>query len=122
MNDILERVHEGMVVVDNHNERVGKVEFVRMGDEDAAQLGTETATPSRDPMINPLEETLAEVFNPDDLPQPVRDRLLRYGFIRIDKGLFRHDRFVASDQIARIDGDQVVLKISADEVAKPVAD
>lgn len=121
-NPVLAHVREGMVVYDRHNERVGTVEFVRIGDEDPTKPGAETVSTGKDPDVNPLEATLAEVFSPDDLPRELRRRLLRHGFIRIDKGLFRHDRFVAADQIAAVQGDKVLLSISADEVAKPVAD
>jgi hypothetical protein len=113
-------VREGMKVYDRNNKHVGTVEFVRMGDEDVTQAGPETATPSAEPYINPLAEALADVFSPEELPQPVRDRLLRYGFIRIEPGtLFGRDRYVAADQVAGVSDDRVLLKLSADELAKP---
>lgn len=118
--DILTQVREGMKVFDRNNKHVGTVEFVKMGDEDMAQPGVETATPGVGLPVNPLEETIANIFDPEELPQPVQARLLRYGFIRIEPGtLFGRDRFVAADQIAAITENGVLLKVSADELAKP---
>ena len=52
----------------------------------------------------------------DEVPDVLRERLLRYGYIKIDTGLLKSDRFVESTQIAGIVEDHVNLHITRDEL------
>jgi hypothetical protein len=89
---ILADVHEGMDVYDHRGSRVGSVAQVYLGaaDEDAIAAGTGPATtPEPDPRSGSLLEGLARTFDPEELPAPLRARLLQHGFIRMDvAGLF----------------------------------
>lgn len=58
----------------------------------------------------------ANAFADDDVPQPVRNRLMNHGFIRIAGGLFGSDRYIMPDQIASVSGDRVTLSRSKDDI------
>jgi len=116
---VLEHVREGMAVYDRSNKHVGKVEYVKIGDENPATAQPEAARPSRDASVNPLEQVIADVFSPGELPAEVQSHLLLEGFIRVETGvLFGRDRFVAAHQVAGVSDDKVMLNVNADELAK----
>src|SRR5436190_22708066 len=104
--NVLLHIREGMDVYDVNDKKVGKVENLYMGEasEETLERGEGPAT-ARDPNKtgDTLFEDLAEVFAPDNLPEVLRARLLREGFIRVDgAGLFAADRYVTPDQIASV--------------------
>lgn len=118
---ILERVHEGMTVVDRENQELGKVVQVFMGatSERADARGEAAATApdidvrEEDSIIENLAEAIAPV---DEVPEVLRARLLRHGFLRIDTGLFSGDLYAMPDQIARVTDDGVLLRVSGNEL------
>jgi hypothetical protein len=91
----IEKVREGMRVVDADRDKVGTVELVKMGDPGAVTTeGQDTE----------LDEPY--------LPAPFADRLLRIGFLKVDrKGLFTRNVYVAATEIDRVDDDTVVLSV-----------
>lgn len=100
-------VREGMSVVDAAGQDVGKVEEVRFGNPEAA------SDQGQDRDSGGLMEGIANVFtdtDPDVHPQ-LAARLARVGFVRIDPGLGRKDTFAAADDIERVDGDTVHLRV-----------
>jgi hypothetical protein len=120
--DALLHIREDMEVYDANNKMVGTVEDVYLGgsSDEALARGEGPAT-MRDPDLagDSLFEDIAEVFAPDDLPEVLRARLLREGFIRIDgAGLFAADRYVTPSQIASVSGDRVMLKATRDQLIK----
>jgi hypothetical protein len=145
--DILMRVQEGMKVYDAENHHVGKVRRVQMsGGNDPADAGRQAreaisntraatagsgATPaepgamSAEPGAAPIyEDTLlggvAQAFDPgDDLPEVLRARLLREGFVQIDSaGIFKADRFATPAQIADVADEGVMLNVTDDQLMK----
>ena len=111
----IEMVREGMTVVDSTGEKVGKVEGLKMGDPEAA---TEKGNELQD---TGLMGKLAEAFVGDerepDVPGPLRARLLRTGYIKVDGGfLIETDRYVPADRIASVDGDTVHLRVPKDRL------
>ena len=121
-NNVLAQIREGMEVYDRNNTKVGKVESLYMGEasEETLERGEGPATAS-DPNQNrdDLFEDIARVFAPDNIPDVLRARLLREGFIRVDgAGLFAADRYVTPDQIAGVSGDHVQLKVTRDQLIK----
>lgn len=107
------QVREGMQVVDVHGEELGTVEFVKMGDPEAATTRG-SAQPSND-----LVEIVAEAFTggEPELPEPKRAQLLRYGFIKIDGPDFSDtDRYVRSDRIREVSADTVFLTVSKEQL------
>jgi hypothetical protein len=117
-------VKEGMHVHDVNNQHVGKVRFVKMSDESLNTPGVSTATvsPAERNHDESIVEEVAEAIVPDDaddLPVEMRERLLRDGYVRVDTGILRADRFVTPDQIQSISDDAVLLNITKDTLMSP---
>jgi len=106
----IERVQEGMRVVDASGEDIGKVEYVQMGDPDAV------TTQGNERTVTGLAGTVLEGDLPDasepDVPNPLRSSLRRTGFLKIDgKGLRDKDRYVSSERVRDVSGDVVRLDL-----------
>lgn len=119
---ILEQVRDGMKVYDANNNELGTVDYVYLGEASpgAAEVGDvpETVMPptdTRDELIGMVQRA----FDKDDLPKELRDRLLLAGFVHVDvPGLFAHNRYVLSDQIAQVTGEGVILRATRQELVK----
>jgi hypothetical protein len=86
----IEKVFEGMRVVDANGKEIGKVDFVKMGDAEAV------TTRDQDEGARP------------NVPPPFADRLFRIGNINVDrKGLFARDVYAAASEIDRVEDDPV---------------
>jgi hypothetical protein len=113
----LDLVREGMKVIDASGDEIGKVEFVKMGDPEAA-----TVSPAAVPRQGGLLDTVADAVTPPDagdLPEALAGELLRVGYLRIDtKGWFNKDRFVPGDAVSGVVGDTVQLSVMKDELAE----
>jgi hypothetical protein len=105
-----------MHVIDAAGAEVGKVDFVRMGDTDAVTTQGNDGGPTE------LVGAIAEAVLPDerepDVPEPLRSRLLRGGYIKIDgPGMRDTDRYVSSDHVRAVSGDRVQLDVRKEELA-----
>jgi hypothetical protein len=112
----IEMVRDGMKVVDSEGKNVGTVEFVKMGDPGAAtEQGNEVQNTG-------LMGNIAEAVGADpepDVPGPMRARLLRSGYLKVDGGFFfGTDRYVSPEQIANVLGDTVHLRAMKDQLVK----
>jgi hypothetical protein len=119
--NILAKVHEGMTVYDYNGDSIGTVSFVQMTDELPGQPGPETAgeTASESIYDDSFIEDVAEVFTGEsDLPDELRSKLLHEGYIRIDIGILRSDRFATADQVASVSDEEVHLNVDADSLIK----
>ncbi len=119
--DVPARVREGMAVFDDRGERIGRVDRVYLGaaSEHELEAGGGPAT-AEDPgrFEHSLVGDLARVFAPDTPPEPLRARLLRHGFLRVEgAGLLAADRYVLPDQIAGMSEDAVRLRVGRDRLA-----
>ena len=120
-NTILNQVHEGMRVCDNMGDEIGTVRTVFLGavsDHKDEQGGGPATAPDPGWRDETLVDNLAEAFAGDEpLPESLRGRLLRHGFIRIDtSGLFASDRFALPDQIESVSEECVRLSVTRDEL------
>ena len=119
---ILEQVREKMAVYDLGGEKIGTVADVYLGSvSDMADTRGEGSAVAYEPDIpgkGSLAADIAGVFSSDDeLPDVLRSRLLRHGFIRIDSaGLFAVDCYAMPDQIASVSGDRIDLNVLQDEL------
>jgi hypothetical protein len=105
----MERIREGMRVIDATGEEIGTVEVVRMGDPQAASLGADAGD----------EDLIVDWVDEPDLPASLRARLLRTGFIKVDvKGLFKGSRYVAAEEIDSVAGETVTLAIAREQMAE----
>lgn len=121
MATILQDIREGMRVCDPTGAEIGTVDFVHLTDEDPTTPGPEavTVSPAMQDDRTSLIDFIAEAFRTDELPDTLRDQLLRRGFIRVDAdGLFAADRYVLLDQIASVSGDRVMLTAGKDDLIK----
>jgi hypothetical protein len=111
----LELVVRDMAVVDRAGERVGTVEYVQMGDPEAVTTqGEDYQTPGI------IRDVVRSVVGAEpDVPEPLRSRLLRHGFIKVDgPGLTDTDRYVRGDYVASVSGDTVTLTVAKDRLAE----
>lgn len=120
--NVLTRISEGMTVYDRQGDKLGTVRSVHFGavsiEDDERGLGPAT-TSAEETAGSSLLEDFARTFAPDQLPEPVRARLLRHGFIRVDTtGLFAADRYVMPEQIASVSSDRVALRVTREELIK----
>lgn len=114
---VLAQIHEGMDVFDRTGDKVGEVDYVYFGDEDATTPEADVATPSeRATRDNTIVDVLAEAFRTEDLPQELRERLQVHGFVKVSTGMLRSDRFVLPEQIASVTGEAVHLDAAFDEL------
>src|SRR5829696_9061742 len=96
-NTLIERVYDGMRVVDSDGRDVGKVELVKMGDPEAETTQGNRIGPATG--VTPLDSD----YNEPEVPQPIRDDLLRAGFIKVDgANLFDTDRYFRADVIESV--------------------
>lgn len=113
-------IHTGMTVLDSARNEIGKVEDFRFSqNEEQPDVvpGDLDATDRRGD--GGLMEDIAEIFDPDDMPEELRERLLTEGYIRLDtRGLFAADRYILPEQIASVSGDELVLNVTRDELIK----
>ncbi len=117
---ILNQVVEGMAVYDRDQKRIGKVRdiFFGSGDDEADQ---ERPGPSPDADASDASpfRAFAQTVVDDDTPSVLRARLLRQGYVQIDSaGLFAADRYATPEQIASVEGDRVLLNVTADELVE----
>lgn len=104
----VERVQEGMTVVDAAGEKLGTVAYVKMGDPQA--VTTQGNEPGQPGSIGEVPLAVTGEREPD-VPEPLRSQLLRSGFIKVDRpGLLAADRYVPGDRIGDVSGDTVTLR------------
>jgi hypothetical protein len=114
MREPLGRVREGMPVYDRENARIGTVRTVYLGSEP----GSVTAD---QPAVSPhsFVDDLAQALAPAALPDAIRARLLREGFIRIDtSGIFAADRYALATEIRSVSEAGVMLDATRDELVR----
>ena len=119
---ILNEVKEGMHVYDRDDHEIGTVRqvFLSAVSDKTREHGSGPAT-APDPewrRDDTLIDNFAEALSPDDpLPEALRGRLLRQGFIRIaTAGLLASDRYAMPDQIESVSDDTVRLNLTKDEL------
>lgn len=120
MTNVLEDVREGMKVVDSSGERIGTVEWVHFSDEDPETPEAEVATPGGgEETERSMLDVITNSFQVDSVPEELRQRLLRRGFVRIDAaGIFAADRYVLPEQIDSVGNDGITLNVDRDELIK----
>jgi hypothetical protein len=110
-DDPIAKVREDMRVVDQTGAELGRVELVKMGDADTVTTAGQQGEIPEGGLLGVLRRLIGG--GEPDVPEPLAARLLRKGFLRVDsKGLLDRDIYVAADQIARVDRDEVHLNVS----------
>lgn len=112
---MLNMIEEGMKVYDNEGDEVGTVEFIHFSEADGDDYPAAAALPE-EPVQSDLIDFVGKIFEADNLPKELRERLLMKGFIKIDSAkLFESDRYVMSDQIVEVDSKGVHLGVDDTE-------
>jgi hypothetical protein len=108
----IDYVRDGMRVVDSAGRTVGDVAYVQMGDAEAA------TTRGAAQAASGIVQAFVDVGESEpDVPEPLRSRLLRHGFVKIDgPGLTDTDRYVRADRIAGVVGEVVTLTVPREEL------
>ena len=122
---LIARVREGMSVLDAAGERIGTVDYIKLGDPEAVttQGNEPTRAEAPDPVGVPLGlfaaiplVTLGSDPEPH-LREPLRSEFVRRGFLKIDgAGWFGRDYYVTPDRIASVEGDTVRLTVHKSEL------
>jgi Uncharacterized protein conserved in bacteria (DUF2171) len=115
--DPIGRVHEGMHVVDSSGEDIGRVESVSMGDPQASTTaGNEER--GRPGALGAVADAFGGEREPD-VPEPLRSRLVREGYIKVDgPNLLDTDRYVPSEYVRDVSEDRVQLSVPKDRLTK----
>lgn len=112
-------IHKGMDVYDSKNDHIGKVADVRFGDanpDDPATGVPEGPGGAENPTI---VDQFAQALWPTDMPDALRARLEREGYVELDAdGILHKDRYILPDQIASVSGDKLVLTVTRDHLVK----
>lgn len=120
MQTLPNEIYKGMKVFDRSQKQIGKVDDFRFSENEESpdlQPAELDATDRRSK--DSLAENIAEAFGADELPEVLRERLLREGYIRLDTaGLFAADRYILPDQIASTTADAVILNVSKDDLIR----
>ena len=120
MQTLPNEIYKGMKVFDSTQRHIGKVDDFRFSENEESpnlQPAELDATDRR--RDDSLAENIAEAFGADELPEVLRERLLREGYIRLDTaGLFAADRYILPDQIASTTADAVILNVSKDDLIR----
>ena len=108
--DPIGRVQEGMHVIDSSGEDIGRVELISMGDPEASTTaGNEDR--GRPGLLGDVADALGGEREPD-VPEPLRSRLVREGYIKVDgPGLLDTDRYVPSEYVRDVSEDRVQLSV-----------
>ena len=119
MDTLPRDIHVGMDVYDRRHRHIGKVDDLKFP-ENAEDPDVEPAELDRtEERRETILGAVAEAFGKEPIPEPLRSRLLREGYIRIEAdGLFAADRFVLPEQIVSASGDEVTLNVDKDELIK----
>ena len=121
MDTLPRDIHIGMTVYDSAHHAIGKVEdfkFSENEDNPDVQPADIDGTDRKNGRESILT-AIAEAFGAEEIPEPLRDRLLREGYIRLDtKGLLAKDRFILPSQIASSVGDEIMLNVDKDQLVK----
>jgi hypothetical protein len=120
-NMTLDMIKEGMAVYDRTGDRIGTVEVIQFGDENPNTPGAETATTAGYDRTQEsgFVQDLARAFAGDDnIPEPIRARMLRHGYVRVDTGILSGDVFFMPDQINAISEDSVSLAVTKGELTR----
>jgi hypothetical protein len=116
--NVLARVQEGMKVFDVETHEIGKVAWVRLGEDDPSTPEIESASPAVEVEDSSLIDDIAQAFRPDELPEEMRERLLEDGFVRLEGGLLSGDRYILPDQISAVSDEGLILNVDKNELLK----
>jgi hypothetical protein len=121
-DDTLTHIHEGMGVFDRNDRKLGSVEEIYFGESEES-AGLSDRGPQDDSRLEPpafafggTTSLTDEPDAPGDNKDVLRNRLLREGYVKVDRGLLAKDVYILPEQIASVTGDSIRLSVSSDEL------
>jgi hypothetical protein len=112
---VLAHVREGMRVYDRDHGDIGRVDRVILPlSSDAGYEWGDGSVTVRDPTPprDILLQEAAQVFEPDNLSEDLREHLLRRGFMRLSApGIHAADRYVMPEKVDHIHRNRVILTV-----------
>jgi hypothetical protein len=123
VNPILTQVYEGMRVYDRLGDKIGTIEYVYLGElaepDEEYERGPDAASAFDGSEGSLIEDFARAIALTQQVSDTWRERLLCYGFIRINStGLFAADRYATPEQIAHVADDRVLLCVNRNELLK----
>lgn len=137
-SETLDNVQTGFKVIDANGDEIGKVRDLKAGDTSAATVdeasestgdtgvfaipgGTGTGGAGNLGAGGGIPAVVGVNGDGDrgepNVAEPAYTRLTRTGFIRIDSsGWFSSDRYAGADQIDRVDGETIYLRVGKDDL------
>ncbi|MDL1899867.1 hypothetical protein FBR02_03765 [Anaerolineae bacterium CFX9] len=122
--DLLHQVKTGMTVVDAQETRLGVVDRLQFGDENAVDVDVNNGMmvdedeTEMERMPAPLQAFVSAFEGNELLSDELKAMLVTHGYLHVDGGMFSGKWYVTPDQIARVDGYQVYLNVSQDELIR----
>ena len=118
--DILPRdIHVGMKVFDSRHHHIGKVDDFKFSENETDPGIIPAGVGRTEDRRETLLGSIAEAFGKEEIPEPLRQRLVTEGYVRIDAdGLFAADRYILPSQIASATGDELTLNVEKDQLIK----
>ncbi len=119
MDTLPQNIHLGMKVFDRSHKAIGKVDDLRFPenaidpDVEPADIDASDKPDERETILG----AVAEAFGKEEIPEVLRDRLLREGYIRLDTPLGK-DRYILPSQIASASDDEIMLNVEKDALIK----
>jgi hypothetical protein len=111
-SQLIERVQEGMRVIDANGDDIGSVQHLKMGDPAAV------TTAGNEPTVSAGYVPLSDDADEPEVAEPIRSDLLRVGYIKVDgPDLFDTDRYLRADVVERVEDDKVYLRLPKDRLA-----
>lgn len=115
------RIKEGMTVYNKSGDKIGTVDYVQFGDEDPNKTGVETVTAMNTAYDNTtnIVKSLADILvnEGDHIPQELRDRLNRSGYIRLNSsGFFESDYYIPLNTVTGVMGENIHIGTTKDEL------
>ncbi|NDJ77092.1 MAG: DUF2171 domain-containing protein [Chloroflexi bacterium] len=102
----LHNIRPGMEVYDADDNKIGTVKYVKPPEGDIIDA---------DRLNEEALKTMVAMLNASaHIPAAVRARLRQDGFVRLNAGRLRTDRFVTVDQIEAVSDDRVHLNVTRD--------
>jgi hypothetical protein len=108
--DFLLRIHPGMEVYDAKDHKVGTVKYVRLPDSILTDVD---ATDLED---SALRQIIAAWNSCADVPAEARGGLLQDGFVKLNLGPLRGERYILPEHISSIAPNQVRLRVERDDL------
>jgi hypothetical protein len=123
VDPVLLQVYEGMTVHDQTGDLIGTVEYVYLGEVSESprefEFQEQTSSAPSNSEGSFIEEFAQAILLTERVSDFWRERLLSYGFIRINStGLFTPDRYAMPSQIAGVVDERVLLWVKRDELIK----